>query len=200
MAPRRLQDGPKTALKGIFSLLKIDFDFELFWDRFWLHFGSPNASLWAPFWRSKSIKKSIRNRTAQNVAPRSPQDRPRPPQDAPRTPQEPPRCPPGPPGRPKMPSRTPLDGPKGFSEAPGPRLFSEEALCTTVVGKIGKFEIVENKSKKKSTTVIRGGHSTQSRTKVERTFTTVGPPEGGGGGRAKRSSIRRPQRSTESVL
>ena len=60
--PRRLQDGPKTVLKGIFSLLKIDFDFESFWDRFWLHFGSQNASLWAPFWRSKSIKKTIRKR------------------------------------------------------------------------------------------------------------------------------------------
>ena len=58
IGPRRLQDGPKTVLKGICWLLKIDFDFQLFWDRFWLHFGSPNASLWAPFWRSKSIKKT----------------------------------------------------------------------------------------------------------------------------------------------
>ena len=56
--------------------MKVDFDFESFWDRFWLHFGSPNAFLWAPFWRSKSIKKSIRNRTALKVAPRSPQERP----------------------------------------------------------------------------------------------------------------------------
>ena len=40
IGPRRLQDGSKTVLKGIVSLLKIDFDFALFWDRFWLHFGS----------------------------------------------------------------------------------------------------------------------------------------------------------------
>ena len=80
--PRSTQDGSKTVLKGIFSLLKIDFDFEIFWDRLLLHFGSPNASLWAPFWRSKSIKKTIRNRTALKVAPRSPQERPRRSQDS----------------------------------------------------------------------------------------------------------------------
>ena len=187
MGPRSAQDGLKTIFKAHFSALENRLDFVSFWGRFWLHFASPNASLLAPFWRSKSIKKSIRNRTAQKVAPRSPQDRPRPPQEAPRSPQDAPRTPLD---GPKCPPGSPLDGPKGFSEAPGPRLFSEEALCTTVVGKIGKFEIVENKSKKKSTTVIRGGHSTQSRTKVERTFTTVGPPEGGGGGLAKRTSIK----------
>ena len=59
--------------------------------------GAVLGGLGAILERPKSIKKSIRNRTAQKVAPRSPQDRPRPPQDAPRTPQEPPRCPPGPP-------------------------------------------------------------------------------------------------------
>ena len=74
---------------------------------------------------------------------------------------------------------------KGFSEAPGPRcffrkirknkprLFSEGALCAAVVGKIKKIEIVEKMSKKKSTTVIHGGHSTQSLTKTESTFTKV---------------------------
>ena len=40
IGPRRPQDAPKTVLKVIFSLLKIDFDFDLFSDRFWLHFGS----------------------------------------------------------------------------------------------------------------------------------------------------------------
>ena len=93
IGPRRLQDVSKTVLKGICSLLQIAFDFESFSDRFWLHFGSQNASLLAPFWRSKSIKKSIRNRTALKVAPRSPQERPRPSQDAPRTPPESPRTP-----------------------------------------------------------------------------------------------------------
>ena len=110
IGPRRLQDGPKTVLKSIFSLLNIDFDFELFWDRFWLHFGSQNASLWAPFWRSKSIKKTIRNRTASKVAPRSPQERPRPSQDAPRSPPESSRTP-------QEASRTPPGCPK---KLPGP--------------------------------------------------------------------------------
>jgi hypothetical protein len=118
IGPRRLQDVSKTVLKGICSLLKIDFDFESFWDRFWLHLGSQNASLWAPFWRSKSIKKTIRNRTASKVAPRSPQERPRPSQDAPRTPPESPRTPQEasrtPPGRPQMPCRTPPDDPRSF--------------------------------------------------------------------------------------
>ena len=127
IGPRRLQDGPKTVLKGFFSLLKIDFDFELFWDRFWTHFGSQNASLWAPFWRSKSIKKTIRKWTALKVAPRSPQERPRPSQDAPRTPLESRRTSQDasrtPLGRPQMPSRTPPDDPKCFSEASGPITF-----------------------------------------------------------------------------
>ena len=57
-------------------------------DRFWLHFASPNASLLAPFWRSKSIKKWIRNRNALKVAPRLPQDRPRPPKTSTKTPQK----------------------------------------------------------------------------------------------------------------
>ena len=41
--PRRFQDVSKTVLKGIFALLKIDFDFELCWDRFWLHLGVPKC-------------------------------------------------------------------------------------------------------------------------------------------------------------
>ena len=118
IGPRRLQDGSKTVSKGTFSLLKIDFDFESFWDRFWLHLGSQNASLWAPFWHSKSIKKTIRNRTASKVAPRSPQERPRPSQDAPRTPPDTPRTPQDasrtPPGRPQTPSRTPRTTHKAF--------------------------------------------------------------------------------------
>merc|ERR1712023_146476 len=103
------------------------FDFASFWDRFWLHFGSPNASLLAPFWSSKSIKKSIRNRTALKVAPRSPQESPRPSQDAPRTPPERPRtlqyASRTPPGHPQMPSQTPPDDLKCFSEASGPMTF-----------------------------------------------------------------------------
>ena len=171
IGPRRLQDVSKTVLKGIFSLLKIDFDFESFWDRFWLHFGSQNASLWAPFWRSKSIKKTIRNRTASKVAPRSPQERPRPSQDAPRTlpesprtPQEASQTPPGP----------PPDAPRSSPDPPGrPKTFSEASVPITFFGKIEKFEIVEKKSKKK----VDNGHPqwlpALVLTKTESTFKTV---------------------------
>jgi len=125
------QGAPKTVLKSVFSLLKIDFDFESFRDRFWLHFGSPNASLWAPFWRSKSIKKSIRNRTALKIAPRSLQERPRPSQDARRTLPDSPRTSQD---TSQMPPRTPPDDPKCFSEASDPITF---------FGNIERFEIVE---------------------------------------------------------
>jgi hypothetical protein len=140
--------------------LKIDFDFELFWDRFWLHFGSQNASLWAPFWRSKSIKKTIRNRTASKVAPRSPQERPRPSQDAPRSP---PECPRTPQEASRIPPGPPPDAPRSSPDPPGrPKTFSEASGPITFFGKIEKFEIVENMSKKKSTSVFHGGHSHRS--------------------------------------
>ena len=111
---------------------------------------------------SKSIKKSMQNRNASKVASRSPQERPTASQDASRTPpgrpqiaprpsKTLPRCPPDPDGHPQ-------DGPKGFSEAPGPRHF---------FGKIDKFEIVEKISKTQSTMFIHDGHSTQSLTKIE---------------------------------
>ena len=77
IGPRRLQDGLETILKRIFSLLNIDFDLKLFWDRFWLHLGSQNASLWGPFLLPKSTKKIIKNPSAPNVAPRSPNFAPR---------------------------------------------------------------------------------------------------------------------------
>ena len=144
--------------------MKIDFDFELFWDRFWLHFGSPNASLWAPFWRSKSIKKTIRNRTALKVAPRSPQERPRRSQDAPRTPPGPPKRPPGPPPDAQEALPDPLGRPKTFSESSGPITF---------FGKIEKFEIVEKKVEKK----VDNGHPqwlpALVLTKTKSTFKTV---------------------------
>jgi hypothetical protein len=126
IGPRRLQDDLDTVLKGICSLLKIDFDLVLFWDRFWLHLGSQNASLLAPFWRSKLIKKTVRNRTALKVAPRPLQDRPRASQDAPRTPSDPLKTP-------QDPTKTP---PKSL---PG---------RSWTVLKIENFDIVENMSKK----------------------------------------------------
>ena len=104
--------------------------------------------------------------------------------------------------------------PQAFSETPGPiisfgkiekikllenkyqpSLFSEGALCTADFGKIEKFEIVEKKSIKKSTTVIHSGYPHWSSQKPK-ALSKRSNTEGGGGGRAKRSSIRRPQRST----
>ena len=87
IAPRRLQDLPKTILKSVFSLLKIAFDFDSFWDRFWLHFGSPNASLLAPF----SHQNRSKNRCEIGLLQKSLQDRPKSAQDPPKTPPGPPR-------------------------------------------------------------------------------------------------------------
>jgi len=113
------QDASKTILKSVFSLLNIDFDFESFRGRFWFHFGSQNASLLAPFCRSRSIQKSIRNQTALKATPRTPQEHPRFSQDTSRNPPESPRTPQDasrtPSGRLLMPFRNPSDVSKCFS-------------------------------------------------------------------------------------
>ena len=142
--------------------------------------GLPKCVLLAPFWRPKSIKKTIRNRTALKVAPRSPQERPRRSQDAPRTPPGPPKRPPGPPPDAQEALPDPLGRPKTFSESSGPITF---------FGKIEKFEIVEKKvEKKRSTTVIHSGYPHWSSQKPK-ALSKRSNTEGGGGGRAKRSSI-----------
>ena len=169
------------------SLFKIVFDLASFGDHFGIDFGPPcpppNASLWAPFWRSKSTKKSIRNPTALKVVPRSPQEHPRLSQDAPRTPADTPRAPQDaswtPPGHPQMPCRTLPDDPKAFPEASGPIAF---------FGKIEKVEVVQIRSKKQqpcsSTVVAR--HNRSQKTEV---LSQRSNPSGGGGRAAKRSSI-----------
>ena len=78
--PRRLKKvGSETVLDSVFFVLKHRLRFCVvwgsFWDRFWLPLAPPNASLLAPCWRSKSIKRSIQNRTALKFAPRSPLER-----------------------------------------------------------------------------------------------------------------------------
>ena len=83
--PRSAQDGSKRLLKTNFFALENRLKFGLVLAPILVDFGSRNAPLWAPFWRPKSIKKSIKKLTAQNVDPRSPQDRPRPPQDSPKS-------------------------------------------------------------------------------------------------------------------
>ena len=128
---RSTQYGSKTVLKSVLVAVQNRLRFGVvwgsFWDRFWLPLASPNASLLAP----KIYKKSIRNRSALKVAPRSPQERPRPsqdtfrmPQDAPRTPPDAPRCLPGPP------LTTQKRFPKHLAQSP-------------FFGKIEKVEIVE---------------------------------------------------------
>ena len=120
IAPRRLQDLPKTILKSVFSLLKIAFDFDSFWDRFWLHFGSPNASLLAPF----SHQNLSKNRCEIGMRKRSLQDCPKCAQEPPQTPHRAPPDPLRPPKttkiRPKTPpKRSKIDLPKKAPQAPG---------------------------------------------------------------------------------
>ena len=181
VGPRSAQDGLKTIFKAHFSALEHRLDFVSFWGRFWLHFASPNASLLAPFWRSKSIKKSIRNRTALKVAPRSPQERPRPSQDAPRTPPESPRTPqeaswtpPGCPRRPPGPPRTTQN-------------FFRIIWPYNLFRKNRKLRNRRNTVEKK----VGNGHPRWSLTwvghKNRKYFHNGRNPEGGGGGRAKRS-------------
>ena len=101
-----------------------------------------------------------------------------------------------------MPSRTALDGPNGFSEAPGPRRFFGEFEIGRSITK-SSLASVAHKAKK-GVGGVGGGSRQRSSTVVTRTgphknrkhFHNGRNPEGGGGGRAKRSSIRRPQRST----
>ena len=184
---RSTQECSKTFLKSVFVAVQNRLRFSAvwgsFWDRFWLPLAFSNASLWAPFWRSKSTQKSIRNPTALKVVPRSPQERPRLSQDAPRTPADTPWAPQDaswtPPARPQMPCRTLPDDPKAFPEASGTIAF---------FGKIEKVEVVQIRSKKQqpcsSTVVAR--HNRSQKTEV---LSQRSSPSGGGGRAAKRSSI-----------
>ena len=120
--PRSAQDGPKRLLKTNFFALENRLEFGLVLAPILVDFGSRNAPLWAPFWRPKSIKKSIKNLTAQNVDPRSPQDRPRRPQDAPKSAPRPPKTTPRPP---KSSLRDPQDPPKCPQELPRSAQYSQ---------------------------------------------------------------------------
>ena len=122
IGPRRPQDAPKTVLKGICSLLKIDFDFDSFWDRFWLRFAVPNASLWAPF----CDQNASTNRSEIGLLKKSLQDRSKTAQDPPKTRPGSPRIPPGPP-RPSQ---------DASQEPPGPLLHrpkNRKTKSTTVI-------------------------------------------------------------------
>ncbi len=81
MPSRRSQDGLEECFFALENRLRFCLVLGSILAPFWL----PKCFPFAPFWRSKSIKKSIRNRTALKVAPRTLQERPRPSQDAPRS-------------------------------------------------------------------------------------------------------------------
>ena len=138
MTPWRIskttQDSSKTVSEGDFIHLKNNLIFCFVFGTILLHFGSPNASLWAPFWRPKSVKKAIGNWTAQSVAARSPEDRPRPPKTLPRAPQDPPRRPQDPPRSPQGHLRPPQDAPKSTprppKSAPRPHKSSQDVPKT----------------------------------------------------------------------
>ena len=121
---------------------------------------------------------------------------PRPPKTAPRGPQEPPRCPPGPPWT----AQNALPDPPWTAQKAFPkhlaldffpkRLFVQRSSEKSENSKSSKTS--RKKSRQRSSTVVTrtGPH------KNRKHFHNGRNPEGGGGGRAKRSSIRRPQRST----
>ena len=116
--------------------------------------------------------------------------------------QDPSKTPPGPPRRaPGLPNRLPgppPDAPRSPPGAPGrSKMFSEASGPITFFGKIEKVEIVENMSKKKrSTTVIHGGHSHRP-LKNRKHFHNCRTPEGGGGGRAQRVFNKRVRKKTK---
>ena len=63
IGPRRLQDVSKTVLKGICSLLKIDFEFASFGNRFGIDFGSLCPPQMPPFWDPFGAQHRSKNRS-----------------------------------------------------------------------------------------------------------------------------------------
>ena len=117
--------------------------------------GSLLPSKLPPFWffsRSKSIKKSIRNRTAQ----RSLQDRPK-------TAQDPPKMPPGPLRRPQDALPDTLGRPKNAPRCPPETPRTTQNAFRSIWANILFHKNLKSRNrrkhvKKKSTTVIHGGH------------------------------------------
>ena len=106
-------------MKGICSLLKIDFDFASFWRHLGVDFGSLLPPQMPPFGHPFRAQNQSKNRSEIGLLKKSLQDRPKTAQDPPKTPpglpQDPPRCLPDPPGhlqnaprRPPKASRAPL--------------------------------------------------------------------------------------------
>ena len=164
--PKRPKIDPSRFQEATFSLLNFDLVFLSILAPFCLPKCLPLGTLLATKIDKKIDPKLNCSKGRSKIAPRAPKTLPRGPPDLPGEPQDPPRglldlprmlqeALPDPPGRPKM-----------FSEAFGPITF---------FGKIEKVEIVENMLKKKrSTTVIHGGHPHPSSQKTNSTFKTVG--------------------------
>ena len=106
MAPKTLQDRPKTpprrSWRGTFSMFKIVLDFDPFWVRFWVPLGAPLGSKRKPKIDQTRVPDQGHPQEEHQEAPRGPKRAPRgppkgptesqeSPQEAPREPQEAPR-------------------------------------------------------------------------------------------------------------
>ena len=178
--PKPPQIDPSRSQEATFSLLNFDLIFGSILVPFWLPKCLPFGTLLATKIDQKIDPKSDCLKGRSKIAPRAPKTLPRRPPDPPGQLQDASRTPPG---HPQMPSRIPQMH-QNVSEASHP---------ITRFQKFEKIEIVEScqkqVEKKRSTTVIHGGHSHRS-LKNRKHFHNGRNPKGGGGGRAKRSSIR----------
>jgi hypothetical protein len=163
------QDASKTILKSVFSLLKIDFNFDSFWGRFWLPFWLPESLPFGTLLELNIDQKidptsdCLKGRS--KIAPRPPKTLPRRPPDPPREPQDPPR-------RLPDPSRTPPDT---LPDPPGrPKMLFRRIWPNDVFRKKQKLRTRGKHVEKK----VDNGHPQWSPamvlTKTESTFTTVG--------------------------
>ena len=151
---------------------------------FWLPKCLPLGTLLALKIDQKNDPKSDCLEGRSKVAPRAPKTLPRRPPDPPRTPQEdswtPSGCPRGPPGPPRT--------TQNFFRSIWPNnLFRKNRKSRN-----RRKHVEKKRGRQRSSTVVTHIRPHKNREH----FQNGQNPEGGGGGRAKRSSIRRPQRST----
>ena len=115
MAPKTLQDRPKTpprrSWRGTFSMFKIVLDFDPFWVRFWVPLGAPLGSKRGPKIDQIRVPDQGRPQVEPQEAPRGSKR----PQEGPKRPQEAPR---GPPKGPTESQESPQEAPREPQEAP----------------------------------------------------------------------------------
>ena len=175
------QDGLQNALRspqdGSKRVLRSNFFRHRFCLRFWSTFGPVLVPSWPPFGRPKRPQNRSKNRSKIVLLQDGLQDRSK-------TAQEPPKTLPGLPRTPSRPPKTLPKRPPRASRAPlGPSKKSK----TSKSSKTCRKKVDHGRLQWSLNTIAR-----KNRKSVHNSRT----PEGGGGGRAKRSSIRRPQRST----